>query len=191
MDIILASTSPYRKALLERLQIPFSCAPPDTEESPLEHEPPGARCIRLALEKARAVSAQFPEAVVIGSDQVASLEGHVLHKPGDHASATLQLRASAGKELEFSTGLAVLAPSMNLELTHMELFKVHFRMLDDAEIERYLRADQPYDCAGSFKAESLGISLFERMEGRDPSSLIGLPLIALSALLRKVGIGIP
>jgi MAF protein len=191
MEIILASTSPYRKDLLERLKIPFSCVAPDTDEMPLPNEDAADLCMRLALEKAHSVSGRFPEALVIGSDQVASLHSQILAKPGSHQVATQQLRDSSGRTVQFHTGLALVSPRLQQAITHRELFSVHFRQLSDAAIERYLRADQPYDCAGSFKAESLGISLFKSMEGQDPTSLIGLPLIALTGFLGNMGINIP
>jgi 7-methyl-GTP pyrophosphatase len=191
MEIILASTSPYRKELLERLKIPFRCVAPDTEESRLSGEKPADLCVRLALMKARAVADRFPEAIVIGSDQVASLGEEILSKPGNHERATAQLEKSSSKTVQFHTGLAVCAPLKGPELTHCEPFSVHFRDLDEATIERYLRADEPYNCAGSFKAESLGISLFESMQGNDPTSLIGLPLIALTGLLGQLAVNIP
>jgi septum formation protein len=190
MEIILASTSAYRKALLERLQLPFHCRSPNTIETPLSGESAQELCARLATDKARSLSAQFPDAVIIGSDQVASLGKHIITKPGNHEAAMQQLQASSGRTVHFHTGLAVIAPAQGLELLHVEPFKVHFRDLTDSEIDSYLKADRPYDCAGSFKVESLGISLFTALEGQDPTSLIGLPLIALTQMLRQAGVNI-
>ena len=190
MDIILASTSPYRRRLLERLQLPFRCVPPATEERPFPGEKPGALAGRLALEKARAVATKEPRAIVIGSDQVASLGGVILEKPGSHPVAREQLRASSGRTVCFWTGLAVVCRARELELCHTEPFSVHFRDLGDSAIDDYLAREQPFDCAGSFKWEGLGIALFEKLQGNDPTSLEGLPLITLTTLLRQAGIDI-
>ncbi|MEJ2532622.1 MAG: Maf family nucleotide pyrophosphatase [Halioglobus sp.] len=190
IDIILASSSPYRRQLLERLQLPFRCVPPEADETPLPGEHPGALAGRLALDKARVVAAVEPRALVIGSDQVASLDGLVLGKPGSHAAARQQLRASSGRVLHFWTGLAVVCRARGLELRHTEPFSVHFRDLADAAIDAYLTREQPFDCAGSFKWEGLGIALFEKLAGNDPTSLEGLPLIALTGLLGQAGIDI-
>lgn len=190
MDIILASTSPYRRRLLERLQLPFRSIPPATDESPAPGETPVAVAGRLALEKALAVAAAEPGALVIGSDQVAALDGVILGKPGYHAAARDQLRASSGKILQFWTGLAVVCLDRELELRHTEPFSVHFRQLGDAAIDNYLEREQPFDCAGSFKWEGLGIALFEKLEGSDPTGLEGLPLIALTTLLGRAGIDV-
>ena len=190
MDIILASTSPYRRQLLERLQVPFRCVSPATDEAPRPGELPETLAGRLALEKARCVAAIAPHAIVIGSDQVASLDGAILGKPGSHAVARKQLRASSGREVRFWTGLAVICRAQELELRHTEPFSVHFRDLLDTAIDDYLAREQPFDCAGSFKWEGLGIALFEKLEGCDPTSLEGLPLIALTTLLAQAGIHI-
>lgn len=184
MDIILASTSVYRKRLLERLQIPFRCVAPDTDETPQPGERPADLAERLALAKALSIAQAFPEAIVIGSDQVASVAGQMLNKPGSQAVAASQLRASAGKEVQFFTGLVLVSLSRGLQSCHVEPFSVHFRRLSDAQITDYLQREQPYDCAGSFKVEGLGIALFERLEGNDPTSLEGLPLIALTGMLK-------
>lgn len=185
MDLILASTSPYRQRLLERLQIPFHCRAPETDETPLPGEAPAPLAARLAHAKAAAVAARHPGALVIGSDQVASLEGALLGKPGSHGPAVAQLEACSGRTLHFYTAVCLRGPG--IDLTHTEPFTVDFRTLDRAEIESYLQRDTPYDCAGSFKWESLGIALFERLTGNDPTALEGLPLIALCRLLKECG----
>ncbi len=191
MDLVLASTSPYRKRLLERLQLPFRCVAPGTDETPLPDESPAALAARLAGAKARVVAAANPGALVIGSDQVASIDGSTIGKPGDHAGATAQLLASAGRQVAFYTAVALEGGPTALSLCETVPFAVQFRQLTEAEIERYLRAEQPYDCAGSFKCEGLGITLFERMIGDDPTALEGLPLIALARLLRQAGLRLP
>jgi septum formation protein len=190
MDIILASTSPYRKLLLERLQVPFRCVAPDTDETPLSGEQPADLAHRLARAKARSIATIFPEALVIGSDQVASVDGQMLNKPGSQEVAAGQLRASAGKDVQFFTGLALVCLNRGLENVHVEPFSVHFRQLSDAQITNYLHRERPYDCAGSFKIEGLGIALFDSLEGKDPTSLEGLPLIALTRMLQDAGIQI-
>jgi len=187
MDLILASTSPYRKRLLERLQIPFGCRAPDTDETPRPGEHPDALAHRLALAKAGSVATSDPSALVIGSDQVASINGSCIGKPGDHAAATAQLRASSGNRVDFYMGVAVVCQETGHSDSLVVPFSVQFRELSDMEIENYLLREQPYDCAGSFKCEGLGIALFERMIGDDPTALEGLPLIALSRLLSKAG----
>lgn len=191
MELILASTSPYRRQLLERLAIPFRCEAPDTDETPLPGESPAKLACRLATAKARSVATRFPDALVLGSDQVASIDGSCIGKPGNHENALLQLRSSSGRRVSFFTGLALLGHSRGLKLEAMEPFTVEFRPLGEAEIQSYLQREQPYDCAGSFKCEGLGISLFERMSGDDPTSLEGLPLIATSRLLREAGVACP
>jgi septum formation protein len=188
MDIVLATTSPYRQRLFERLQLPFRCVAPNVDESPLPAEPPDALAQRLATGKARAVSALHPQAVVIGSDQVASIDGDILGKPGNFAEAARQLRRSAGREVHFFTAVSLLSPERTAEQFHVEPFCVVFRSLSDRQIADYLHREQPYDCAGSFKVEGLGIALFERLEGNDPTSLEGLPLIALTNLLLTAGV---
>ncbi len=193
MDIILASTSPYRQRLLQRLQLPFRCLPPDVDEQGLAAESPAAMASRLAVAKARSVAQAHAEALVIGSDQVAALESPqpgaptILGKPGNHRAARAQLLASAGQVVSFYTGVAVRIAATGFEQFHVEPFRVYFRELDDKSIENYLSREQPYDCAGSFKCEGLGIALLDRMEGRDPTSLEGLPLIALTDLLASAG----
>jgi len=190
MDIILASTSAYRQQLLARLQLPFRSIAPRTDESRLPGESPATMSRRLALAKAQAVAAIHPQALVIGSDQVASIGDKVMGKPGDHQNAHAQLAASAGREVRFHTSVALVCNVNNFERFHVELFCAHFRPLQDRAIENYLRREQPYDCAGSFKCEGLGIALFERLEGRDPTSLEGLPLIALTSLLAEAGVDV-
>jgi septum formation protein len=188
MDIILASTSPYRKRLLERLGVAFHCLPPDIDESPLHGEPPQAMARRLAQAKAQAIADIHPKSLVIGSDQVASLDGGVMGKPGNHEAAAAQLTASSGREVKFYTGLALVCSERQLQRTHVELFSAHFRSLTEQQINDYLQREQPFDCAGSFKVEGLGIALFTGLQGNDPSSLEGLPLIALVALLEEAGL---
>ena len=188
MEIILASTSPYRQRLLERLQIRFRCLPPQIGENRLPGEEPMAMAGRLALEKAMAVAKEHPEALIIGSDQVASTNGEVMGKPGNHETARRQLLASSGQRINFYTGVALVRRITDLEKFHVEPFSVLFRELDDNIIENYLDREQPYDCAGSFKCEGLGIALFQGMEGADPTSLEGLPLIALTGLLADAGV---
>ncbi|MBD3640810.1 MAG: septum formation inhibitor Maf [Marinobacter sp.] len=183
--LLLASSSPYRKALLERLGLPFTTASPDIDETPLPGEPAESLALRLAENKARALAIQHPGHWIIGSDQVACLpDGTLLNKPGNHAQAVQQLRQSSGHRVLFLTGLCLLDADNGERQQACEPFTAHFRTLSDEEIESYLRREQPYDCAGSFKMEGLGITLFDRLEGRDPNSLIGLPLIALNGMLR-------
>lgn len=187
MEIILGSTSAYRKALLQRLQLPFRCEPPDVAEARIVGEAPQAMAARLALAKAAAVSARHAGALVIGSDQVATVDGAVLGKPGGFAAAREQLLRCAGRSVIFYTAIALLRQTDGVRLQHLEPFAVHFRQLSVAEVEAYLRKEEPYDCAGSFKCEGLGIALFERLEGADPTALEGLPLIALCRLLSEAG----
>ncbi len=187
MELILASTSPYRRALLQRLQLPFRCLAPDVEETPQPGEAPAALAARLALAKAHSVASMLTSSLVIGSDQVASLQGVLLGKPGNHANARAQLLASSGKAVQFFTGLTLCCRDTGFEATVVEPFTVQFRPLDSATIDSYLAREQPFDCAGSFKCEGLGIALFEHMRGDDPTSLEGLPLIALTSLLQKAG----
>lgn len=188
-DIVLASSSPYRKSLLARLELPFRCASPDIDETALPGEAAEAMAVRLATTKARALAEDNPESLIIGSDQVAALpDGSILGKPGSHQQAKAQLARSSGQRVQFLTGLALLDTRNNTLKTCCERFEVNFRALSDEEIEGYLRKEQPYDCAGSFKMEGLGIALFSSLNGRDPNSLVGLPLIALNDLLRESGI---
>ena len=186
--LILGSTSRYRRELLERLRLPFEVRSPEVDETPLAGETPAALALRLALAKARAVAAHAPDAVVIGSDQVADLEGAPVGKPGDHARAVAQLRSMRGKAVVFQTAVAVVHRQAGFEASVLVPVRVRFRDLSDNEIERYLRAEQPYDCAGSAKSEGLGITLLTAIESDDPTALIGLPLIRTAELLRQAGI---
>ena len=186
--LILGSTSRYRKELLTRLRIPFETASPDVDETPHSNESPKDLALRLALAKARAVALKYPEAVVIGSDQVADLEGTPLGKPGNHANAILQLQRMRGKTVIFQTALSVVCIATGYERTDLAEVKVKFRNLSDAEIETYLRAEEPYDCAGSAKSEGLGIALLDAIDNDDPTALIGLPLIRTCQMLREAGV---
>ncbi len=186
--LILGSTSRYRKELLSRLQIPFETAAPDVDETPHINESPKDLALRLALAKARAVALKNPEAIVIGSDQVADLEGAPLSKPGNHTNATLQLQRMRGKTVIFQTALSVVCIATGYQRTDLAEVKVKFRDLSDAEIESYLRAEEPYDCAGSAKSEGLGIVLLDAIENDDPTALIGLPLIRTCQMLREAGV---
>lgn len=187
--LLLASTSRYRRRLLERLGLPFGSADPGVDEQARSGEAPQALALRLATAKAAAVAAQYPHACVIGSDQVASFEGQRLGKPGDRARAVAQLQAMSARRVEFHT--AVCVQSRQGRGMACDLTVVHFRALDAAEIARYVDAEQPLDCAGSFKAEGLGIGLFEAIDSRDPTALVGLPLIATARLLREAGYTLP
>ncbi|TCT24183.1 Maf family protein [Thiobaca trueperi] len=187
-SLVLASTSPYRRALLERLGLTFATAAPDVDEARRPGEPPQVLVLRLAEAKARAVAASHPDALIIGSDQVACLDDAVLGKPGDRAGAIAQLERASGRTVLFQTGLCLLDARSGRAQTLVEPFRVHFRPLSRARIEGYLDREQPYNCAGSFKSEGLGIALFERLEGEDPNALIGLPLIRLIPLLEAAGI---
>ena len=186
--LVLGSTSRYRRELLQRLRLPFTVASPEVDEVPLPGEAPAALALRLALAKARAVAAQHPQAVVIGADQVADLAGEPIGKPGDHARATVQLRRLSGQTVVFQTALAVVRRATGFEQALCVPVTVRFRHLGDAEIERYLRLEQPYDCAGSAKCETLGIALLDAIHSDDPTALIGLPLIQTCAMLRAAGL---
>jgi len=186
--LILGSTSRYRRELLERLRLPFEVHAPDVDETPHPGEAPAALAQRLALAKAHAVAAAHPDAVVIGSDQVADLDGQPIGKPGTHERAVQQLRAMRGRSIVFQTAVAVVCKMSGYEGTALVPVTVRFRDLSDAEIEHYLRTEQPYDCAGSAKCETLGIALLDAIESDDPTALVGLPLIRTSALLRAAGI---
>ena len=191
--LVLGSTSAYRRELLQRLRLPFEVASPEVDETPLpgpQPEAPRALALRLALAKARAVAARYPQAVVIGSDQVADLDGTPLGKPGDHAHATLQLRAMRGKTVVFQTALAVVCLETGFEQVDLAAVKVRFRNLTDPEIEAYLHAEQPYDCAGSAKSEGLGIALLDAIDSDDPTALVGLPLIRTCQMIRAAGIAV-
>lgn len=187
---ILASTSRYRRELLSRLRIAFECEAPDLDETRLPGEAPATMAARLARAKARAVAQRRPGAIVIGSDQVAELDGRALGKPGRHQSAVEQLRACSGRDVLFHTAACVVAAD-GAEIAFTDLTRVEFRVLGEDEIERYLQAEQPYDCAGSFKSEGLGACLFEAIHTRDPTALIGLPMIRLAAALRQCGLALP
>lgn len=186
--LVLASTSPYRKTLLERLGLAFEVAAPHVDERPLRGEAPCDTALRLAGLKAQAVRAAHRDALIVGSDQVALSEGRLLGKPGDHASAVRQLRALSGKIAEFHTAVTLLDATNSQAQSRIVPCKVLFRTLDDARIENYLRREQPYDCAGSAKIEALGIALVARVDTEDPTSLIGLPLIALTEMLERAGL---
>ena len=191
MKLVLASTSAYRKMLLERLHLPFDTDRPETDEAPLPGEAPAATAERLAAEKARAVAAHWPDALIIGSDQVAYLGDQVFGKPGTEARAIAQLQRMRGQTVVFHTALALL----NTRTGHLQVegipTQVRFRNLSDDEIRRYVAKEQPLDCAGSAKSEGLGITLLDAMPGEDPTALIGLPLIALSRMLRAEGLELP
>ncbi len=187
--LILASTSPYRRRLLERLQLPFSCLPPEVEETPLKDESPAALARRLASEKARAVSRSFPTALVIGSDQVAALDGNSLGKPGTSANACEQLRACSGRSVHFHTAVSLARGGQEVELACIDT-QVSFRSLTDAQIADYVEREQPLDCAGSFRWEALGIALFTCLKSTDPTALEGLPLIETVNMLKRQGITI-
>lgn len=187
-SLVLGSTSPYRRALLQRLRIPFEVAAPDVDETPLAGEAPRMLAQRLALAKARAVALLFPDAVVIGSDQVADLLGMPLGKPGTHENAVAQLRMMRGQTVVFQTAVSVVCLESGFEENSLAAVSVTFRDLTDHEIENYLRAEQPYDCAGSAKSEGLGIALLASIDSDDPTALVGLPLIRTCQMIRAAGI---
>ena len=189
--LILASTSPYRRELLSRLRLPFDVVSPQVDETPLADESPRALALRLAMAKARAVASANPQTVVIGSDQVADLDGEPLGKPGTHACATEQLQRMRGKTVVFHTAVAVVCIDTGFSQVDLAQVNVKFRNLGDAEIERYLRAETPYDCAGSAKSEGLGIALLESIDSDDPTALVGLPLIRTCQMLRAAGVRVP
>ncbi len=188
--LILGSTSPYRRELLARLRIPFEIAAPDVDETPRPLETPQQLACRLAMSKARAVAARFPACVVIGSDQVADLQGQPLGKPGNHAKALLQLQQMRGKTVIFQTAVAVVCAQAKFAQMDLAQVKVKFRDLTDAQIEAYLQAETPYDCAGSAKSEGLGIVLLEAIDNDDPTALVGLPLIRTCRMLEAAGISL-
>jgi MAF protein len=187
MQLVLASTSPYRKALLERLKLDFTCARPETDETPLAGEQVENMVVRLAEAKARAVAHEYPDALIIGSDQSAVLNGTLLTKPGNYDNAVIQLQQASGQRIVFQTGLCLLNTANDNVQTACVPFTVIFRELTQYMIEQYLKKEQPYNCVGSFKSEGLGIALFERFEGDDPNALVGLPLIMLNAFLASEG----
>ena len=189
-SLVLGSTSRYRRELLQRLQIPFEVAAPDVDETPHADETPRALAQRLALAKAMAVARLFPHAVVIGSDQVADLKGTPLGKPGTHEKAVAQLRQMRGQTVVFQTAVSVVCLESDFEQNSLAAVNVTFRDLTDAEIENYLRAEQPYDCAGSAKSEGLGIALLASIDSDDPTALVGLPLIRTCQMIRAAGISL-
>lgn len=186
--LVLGSTSPYRRAMLARLRIAFEVVAPDVDETPHPAETPKQLACRLAMAKARAVATQFPACVVIGSDQVADLDGQALGKPGNHVRATAQLRQMRGKTVIFQTAVAVVCSDTGFAQLDLAQVKVKFRELTDAEIEAYLQAETPYDCTGSAKSEGLGIALLESIDNDDPSALVGLPLIRTCRMIRAAGV---
>jgi len=188
--LVLGSTSRYRRELLQRLQIPFDVAAPDVDETPLPGETPRALAERLALAKAHAVARAFPQAVVIGSDQVADLNGLSLGKPGNHERAVIQLRQMRGQTVVFQTAVAVVCLESGFEQSRLASVQVTFRDLTDDAIENYLRIEQPYDCAGSAKSEGLGIALLESIVSDDPTALIGLPLIRTCQMIQAAGVAL-
>lgn len=188
--LVLGSTSRYRRELMQRLCIPFDVAAPDVDETPQDGESPHDLACRLALAKARAVAALHPDAVVIGSDQVADLDGEPLGKPGTHERAVAQLQRMRGQTVVFQTAVAVVCQNTGFAQTDLAAVRVVFRNLSDAEIETYLRTEQPYDCAGSAKSEGLGIALLESIDNDDPTALVGLPLIRTCRMLRAAGLPI-
>jgi septum formation protein len=191
LPLILASTSAYRRELLARLGLAFEICAPGVDETALPHERPADLAMRLALAKAQAVADLHPGAVVIGSDQVADLNGEALGKPGNHERAVAQLRKQSGQSVVFQTAVAVVCLERQYAQCELATVKVRFRSISEAEIEAYLRAEPAYDCAGSAKSEGLGITLLERIDSDDPTSLIGLPLMRTCALLRELGIQVP
>jgi len=184
-QLVLASTSPWRRELLKKLEIPFQCAAPEVDELALPGESPRQLVLRLAQAKAMALAERFPNNLIIGSDQVCVLGGKITGKPHTEENARRQLREASGHVVTFYTGLALYNSANGHLQTECEPFDVHFRHLTDAEINHYIQKEQPLSCAGSFKSEGLGISLFERLDGRDPNTLVGLPLIALCKMLRN------
>jgi len=189
--LVLASTSPFRRQLLERLGVPFETLSPEVDETPRDGERAEALVVRLAEAKARAGAEAWPDALIIGSDQVAVCGDDVLGKPGDHATACAQLGRLSGRRVTFHTGLCLFDARSGQPRVDLVSYHVSFRRLDPQQIDRYLKHDRPYNCAGSFKSEGLGISLFESMQGEDPNALIGLPLIRLVSWLNDAGIAIP
>lgn len=190
MKLILASTSRYRRELLSRLHIPFEVVSPDVDETPLANETPSATALRLSVLKAQAAASQFPDALIIGSDQVLMLDSEQLGKPGNHENAFAQLKKMQGKAMVFHTALTLLNSKTGRTQTRDVPTVVHIRKLSDAQIEAYLKKEQPYDCAGSARSESLGIALMERMDSPDPTALIGLPLMALTEMLMNEGVDV-
>jgi septum formation protein len=188
LPLVLGSTSRYRRDLLARLRLPFDVAAPAVDETPQAGERPADLALRLALAKGRDVAARFPQAVVIGADQVCDVDGEAIGKPGTHERAVAQLQRLSGRTAIFQTALAVLRPATGFERALLAPVRVRFRHLGEAEIERYLQLEQPYDCAGSAKCETLGIALLDAIDSDDPTALVGLPLIRTAQLLREAGI---
>lgn len=188
--IILASTSIYRKELLQKLQINFICAAPNIDETPQKNEPPKQLALRLAKEKAIAIKQQYPQHIIIASDQVASFSNKILGKPGNHKQTIDQLKQQSGQSVNFFTSVCVLNSATNTSYIDLDVCTVHFKHLSDQQIFNYVDLEKPYDCAGGFKSEGLGIALFDKIEGEDPNALIGLPLIKLISLLGKFDIEI-
>ncbi|MGA1691511.1 MAG: Maf family protein [Sedimenticolaceae bacterium] len=191
LPLILGSTSPFRAEILQKLCISFDTAAPDINESPLANESPSELVERLSVCKAKKVAETHPAALIVGSDQVACVDQQILGKPHTHENAIEQLRFLSGKIVSFHTGLCLFNSESGNTQSTVEVFKVYFRALTDDQIERYLQNEQPYNCAGSFKSEALGISLFKKLEGDDPNTLIGLPLIRLVEFLSNEGLQIP
>ncbi len=189
--LILASSSPYRRQLLSQLNVAFDCVSPSIDEAAKTNETAALLVARLAHEKANAVANSHPAHLIIGSDQVAVLDGTIMTKPGNHGNAITQLQQCSGKKVTFYTGLVLLNSCTGSLQSTVEPFSVYFRPLNSAAIDRYLTTEKPYDCAGSFKVEGLGITLFDKLDGNDPNSLIGLPLIQLTTMLAKEGIQRP
>ncbi len=188
--LVLGSSSPFRKALLEKLDLSFDCDSPDIDETPLKDESPKDMVERLAKLKAQAIAVRHPQSIIIASDQCATLDGKIIGKPGDHAGAVEQLTNASGRAVTFYTSLCVYNAGTNQFEECVEPFYVYFRELTTEQIENYLNKEQPYNCAGSFKSEGLGISLFERLEGNDPNTLIGLPLIKLIKMLERFHVNV-
>ncbi len=188
--LVLGSTSPFRKSILEKLNLAFECAKPNIDETALTNETPQALVERLAIEKAKAVAKEFPNALIIGSDQVAVCDGEILGKPHNFENGVKQLSKFSDKKITFYTGLCVYDSFSDKAISLIEPFIVHFNLLSKTDIESYLKAEQPYNCAGSFKSEGLGICLFKKLEGDDPNALIGLPLIKLIELLKQHGLDV-
>lgn len=191
LPLILGSTSPFRAEILQKLCVSFDTAAPDIDESSQDNETPTQLVERLSICKAKKVAEAHPAALIVGSDQVACVEQQILGKPHTHEKAVEQLRFLSGKTVSFHTGLCLFNSETGNTQSTVEVFKVHFRTLSDDQIERYLQNEQPYNCAGSFKSEALGISLFKKLEGDDPNTLIGLPLIRLVEFLSNEGLQIP
>jgi len=191
LPLILGSTSPFRAEILQKLCVSFDTAAPDIDESTQDNETPTQLVQRLSISKAKKVAEAHPAALIVGSDQVACVEQQILGKPHTHEKAVEQLRFLSGKTVSFHTGLCLFNSETGNTQSTVEVFKVHFRTLSDDQIERYLQNEQPYNCAGSFKSEALGISLFKKLEGDDPNTLIGLPLIRLVEFLSNEGLQIP